>query len=107
MKFFHPSSLLCVLGFLMLPLGRLRVRVECEGCMRLNKITLAGAAMLLAIGLAACDGTENARTIPTAGPDYVPPALIGPEGGGEQKSGSNGGTSLEGVDPNATTGPNE
>lgn len=71
--------------------------------MRLNRLKLAGVAVVLALGLVGCDGSENARTIPTAGPDYLPPALVGPEGG-EEHSGDNGESSLEseGVDPNAT-----
>lgn len=71
--------------------------------MRLNKLGLASAALFVAIGLAACDGSENDRTIPTAGPDYQPPALVGPEvPEGEHGSDTESSNESEGVDPNAT-----
>ena len=47
--------------------------------MRLQNVVRFGAAALVAMTLAACDGSENARTQPTAAPDYVSPAMIGPE----------------------------
>lgn len=46
--------------------------------MRLKNIIRVAVVALAVFGLAACDGSENARTQPTAGPDYVSPSNIGP-----------------------------
>ena len=61
--------------------------------MRWKNVTLAGALMVLALGLAACDGTENNRTQPTAAAGEVSPAMRGPE---VPKEGGTGGETQPG-----------
>ncbi|MBC8163198.1 MAG: hypothetical protein H7Z42_18475 [Roseiflexaceae bacterium] len=53
--------------------------------MRLKNLMHAGAIALIATALVACDGSENPRTLPTGGPDYISPAgnPVGPQGAGE------------------------
>lgn len=68
--------------------------------MRWNRLTLAGVVAVLALSIAACDGTGNDRTQPTAPAGYVSPAMRGPEipKEGEQGYGneSNGGETQPG-----------
>lgn len=55
--------------------------------MRWKNLAYAGLVALAAAGLAACDGTENDRTQPTAPAGYVSPSLRGPESHGEATEG--------------------
>lgn len=58
--------------------------------MHVRNLARIGAVVLIAIGLAACDGSENYRTLPTAPPEYQSPAMIGPEIPGDHQPGQAG-----------------
>ena len=78
--------------------------------MCLKHLVRVGLVALAMLGLAACDGSENARTQPTAGPDYVSPSNIGPaiaEDHGPNEDESHGEGESEGASEDESTGEEE
>lgn len=64
--------------------------------MLLKRLTMLVLSLMAALALLGCsDGTDNPRTLPTAGPDYQSPSEIGPNtesGTFPEGDGSEGGT---------------
>jgi hypothetical protein len=46
--------------------------------MGLDRLARIACVLLVSLALVGCDGSENARNLPTAGPEYVSPAEVGP-----------------------------